>query len=156
MCQPWVKCQTSVHPILFCEWSKTTHPRTYKKYTSWVSSQFNDIQVLGVCRDWMNNTLAFYCSEACKYLFLTKRPKIMFILFHHIFRLRIFLLFFEISILIIKANINWMKPAKCLFSPLIHCWNNVVNLPFMCQCWINDEIMLSINCWCVNVESTMM
>ena len=151
----------SVLLIPFCKWSKTTHPRTYKKYTSWVSSQFNDIQVLGVCRDWMNNTLAFYCSEACKYWFLTKRPKIMFILFHHIFRLRIFLLFYEISILIIKANINWMKPTKCLFftvdSLLKQCcqptvyvsmlnqrWNNVVHQLLMCQRWINDDVTLTV------------
>ena len=35
-------------------------------------------------------------------------------------------------------------------------WNNVVHQLLMCQRWNNDEIMLSINRWCVNVESTMM
>ena len=119
--------------------------------------KFSDIQIIGICRDWMNITLVFDCSESCKYLFLTKRPKTMFILFHHIFWLRIFLLFFKICILVIKANIDWMKLTKiAYFSPLIHCWNNVVNQLLMCQCWINDVIMLSINRWCVNVESTMM
>ena len=34
--------------------------------------------------------------------------------------------------------------------------NNVVNQPLMCQRRINNEIMLSIHRWCVNVESTMM
>ena len=107
------------------------------------------MQILRVCRDWMSITLAFDSSEPCKYLFLSKRPKIMFIL-------RLFLFFF-LSILVIKANTDWVKPTKIsYFSPLTHCWNNVVNQPFMCQCWINYEIMLSVNRWCVNIEQEMM
>ena len=30
--------------------------------------QFNDIQILGVCRDWINITLTFDGREVCKYL----------------------------------------------------------------------------------------
>ena len=97
----------------------------------------------------------------------------MFILFHHVFWLRY----------IIKANIDkgihkgYYRLTKTnqnyLFftvdSVLKQCcqstvdmstlkqrWNNVVNQLLICQRWNNDEIMLSINRWCINVESTMM
>ena len=81
-------------------------PENIHKYPRWISGQFIDIQIIRVYKEWMYIILAFDCSEACKYLFLTKRPKNnVYPVSSHIL-VQVFLLIFEISILVLKASID--------------------------------------------------